>query len=120
MERLFQHVALDHDDFGLNQSKIVAIESKKSERDRQISLRHLRKLECAGKSAQRPTFPHPAPVKTVSALRAHPNHSRIAKERVKFDLRTIMRSANLVQIGEPLNCVKATSRGSKEVVKEEG
>ena len=32
-----------------------------SERDMQISSRNLRKLDCAGKAAQRPTFPHPAP-----------------------------------------------------------
>ncbi|MGP0060599.1 MAG: hypothetical protein ACLPID_15040 [Beijerinckiaceae bacterium] len=53
--------ALDHDDFGLNQSKIMnVIDSKDLERDMQISLRNLRKLDCAGKAAQRPTFPHPA------------------------------------------------------------
>ncbi|MGP0060051.1 MAG: PAS-domain containing protein [Beijerinckiaceae bacterium] len=52
----------DHDDSGLNQSKIVhVIDSKNSEGDMQISSRNLRKLDCAGKTAQRPTFPHPAP-----------------------------------------------------------
>jgi hypothetical protein len=51
--------ALDHDDFGLNQSKIMnVIDSKNLERDGQISLRNLRKLDCAGKPV--PTFPHPA------------------------------------------------------------
>jgi hypothetical protein len=50
---------LDHDDFGLNQSKIMnVIDSNKLERDMQISLRNLRKLDCAGKPV--PTFPHPA------------------------------------------------------------
>ncbi len=53
--------SLDHDDFGLIQSKIVnVIDSKNLERDRQISLRNLRKLDCAGKPAQCSTFPHPA------------------------------------------------------------
>ncbi|MGP0060760.1 MAG: hypothetical protein ACLPID_15880 [Beijerinckiaceae bacterium] len=42
------------------QSKIIVIDSKDLERDAQISLRNLRKLDCAGKAAQRPTFPHPA------------------------------------------------------------
>jgi hypothetical protein len=51
--------ALDHDDFGLNQSKIIVIDSYKLERDMQISLRNLRKLDCAGKAAQRPTFHYP-------------------------------------------------------------
>ncbi|MGP0059355.1 MAG: hypothetical protein ACLPID_08730, partial [Beijerinckiaceae bacterium] len=50
----------DHDDFVLIQSKIIVIDSDKIERDRQISLRNLRKLDCAGKAAQRATFPHPA------------------------------------------------------------
>ncbi len=36
------------------------IDSYKLERDTQISLRNLRKLDCAGKAAQRPNFPHPA------------------------------------------------------------
>ncbi|MGP0061416.1 MAG: hypothetical protein ACLPID_19260 [Beijerinckiaceae bacterium] len=36
------------------------IDSNNLERDAQISLRNLRKLDCAGKAAQRPTFPHPA------------------------------------------------------------
>ncbi|MGP0059114.1 MAG: hypothetical protein ACLPID_07500, partial [Beijerinckiaceae bacterium] len=50
---------LDHDDFGLIQSKIMnVIDSKYLERDMQISLRNLRKLDCAGKPV--PTFPHPA------------------------------------------------------------
>ncbi|MGP0061126.1 MAG: sulfite reductase subunit alpha [Beijerinckiaceae bacterium] len=50
---------LDHDDFGLNQSKIMnVIDSNKLERDAQISLRNPRKLDCAGKPV--PTFPHPA------------------------------------------------------------
>jgi hypothetical protein len=44
----------------LIQSKIIVIDSKDLERDMQISLRNLRKLDCAGKPAQRPTFPHPA------------------------------------------------------------
>jgi hypothetical protein len=49
---------LDHDDFGLIQSKIMnVIDSNKIERDMQISLRNLRKLDCAGKPV--PTFPHP-------------------------------------------------------------
>ncbi|MGP0060695.1 MAG: hypothetical protein ACLPID_15550 [Beijerinckiaceae bacterium] len=56
-----RETTLDHDDFGLNQSKIMkVIDSHKLERDRQISLRNLRKLDCTGKAAQRPTFPHPA------------------------------------------------------------
>jgi hypothetical protein len=51
----------DHDDFGLMRSKIMnVIDSKKLERDRQISLRNLREPDCAGKAAQRPAFPHPA------------------------------------------------------------
>jgi hypothetical protein len=51
--------ALDHDDFGLIQSKIMnVIDSNNVERDMQISLRNLRKLDCAGKPV--PTFPHPA------------------------------------------------------------
>ncbi len=41
----------DHDDFGLNQSKIIVIDSNKLERDTQISPRNLRKLDCAGKPA---------------------------------------------------------------------
>jgi hypothetical protein len=114
MECLFQHLALDHDDFGLNQSKIIVIESNKFERDMRMSLRNLRKLICAGKPAQHPTFPHPAPVKTVSALRARSNHSRMAKERAKFDLRTIMRSANLVQVGGAPEQRQGHVRGSKE------
>jgi hypothetical protein len=57
--RLFLDDALDHDDFGLIQSKIMnVIDSNKLERDMQISLRNLRKLDCAGKPV--PTFPHPA------------------------------------------------------------
>jgi hypothetical protein len=45
----------------LNQSKIMnVIDSKGLERDRRSSSRNLRKLDCAGKAAQRPTFPHPA------------------------------------------------------------
>jgi putative membrane protein insertion efficiency factor len=53
-------LAQDHvHDFGLNQSKVMnVIDSKSSERDRQISLRNLRKLDCVGKPV--PTFPHPA------------------------------------------------------------
>ncbi len=35
------------------------IDSNKLERDAHISLCNLRKLECAGKAAQRPTFPIP-------------------------------------------------------------
>jgi hypothetical protein len=54
-----EEVALDHDDFGLNQSKIMnVIDSNKLERDMQISLRNLHKLDCAGKPDS--TFPHPA------------------------------------------------------------
>jgi hypothetical protein len=62
---------LDHDDFGLNQSKIMNVsDSNNPERDAQISLRrlrkldpqissrNLRKLDCVGKPV--PTFPHPA------------------------------------------------------------
>jgi hypothetical protein len=51
---------LDHvHDFGLKQSKIMnVIDSYNLERDMQISLRNLRKLDCAGKPV--PTFPHPA------------------------------------------------------------
>ena len=37
------------------------IATNKLERDRQISLRNLRELDCAGKPAQRSTFSHPAP-----------------------------------------------------------
>ncbi|MGO9025859.1 MAG: hypothetical protein ACLQIQ_16415 [Beijerinckiaceae bacterium] len=49
---------LDHDDFGLNPSKIMnVIDSKDLERDMQISLRNLRELDCAGKPAS--TFSHP-------------------------------------------------------------
>ena len=42
---------LDHDDFGLNQSKIIvnAIDSNNVERDRQLSLRNPRELDRAGK-----------------------------------------------------------------------
>ncbi len=62
--------ALDHDDFGLNQSKVMietsdisdvfrnVIDPKSVELDMQISSRNLRKLDCAGKPV--PTFPHPA------------------------------------------------------------
>jgi protein ImuB len=51
---------LDHDDFGSNRSEIMnVIDSKVLERDRQISPRNLRKLECGGKPGS--TFPHPAP-----------------------------------------------------------
>ncbi len=50
---------LDHDDFGLNQSKIVdVIDSNNLARHAQISVRNLRKLDCAGKAG--PSFPHPA------------------------------------------------------------
>jgi hypothetical protein len=41
-----QTETLDHDDFGLIQSKIIVIDSNK--------------IDCPGKAAQRPTFPHPA------------------------------------------------------------
>jgi hypothetical protein len=52
---------LDHDDFGLNQSKIMnVIDCKNKERNTLLSSRSLRKLNCAGKAAQRPGFPHPA------------------------------------------------------------
>ncbi len=51
--------SLDHDDFGLNQSKVMnVIDFESLERDRQISLRNLRKLDCAGKPVS--TFPHSA------------------------------------------------------------
>jgi hypothetical protein len=49
--------APDHDDFGLNQSKIIVMDSSNLERDSRSSLRDLRKPDCAGKAAQRPTFP---------------------------------------------------------------
>ena len=50
---------LDHDDFGLIQSKIMnVIDSNNLERDSQISSRNLLKLDCAGNPV--PTFPHPA------------------------------------------------------------
>jgi hypothetical protein len=50
---------LNHDDFGLIQSKIMnVIDSKDWERGAQISLRNLRRLDRAGKPV--PTFPHPA------------------------------------------------------------
>ena len=56
-----RQIALDHDDFELIQSKIMnVIDSNKLELDAQISSRYLCKLDCAGKAAQRPTFPHPA------------------------------------------------------------
>jgi two-component system chemotaxis response regulator CheB len=60
----------DHDDFGLNQSKIMnVIDSDNLERERQMSLRNLRELDGAGKIAQRPTFPNPAQAPTArSAL----------------------------------------------------
>src|ERR1039458_4616601 len=59
----------DHDDFGLNQSKVInVIDANNLERDRQISLRNPRKLDCAGKAVQRPTFPHPAPGETTNRL----------------------------------------------------
>ena len=53
-------MALDHvHDFGLLQSKIMnVIDSNKLERDMQISLRNLHKLDWAGKPV--PAFPHPA------------------------------------------------------------
>jgi tRNA (guanine-N7-)-methyltransferase len=52
---------LDHDDFGLNQSKLMnVIDSKSLERDMQIGSGNLREPDCAEKAAQRPTFPHPA------------------------------------------------------------
>jgi hypothetical protein len=35
--------------------------SKPPARDARSSLRNLRKLDCAGKAAQRPSFPSPAP-----------------------------------------------------------
>ena len=51
---------LDHDDFGLNQLKIMnAVDSNKFERDSEISSCNLRERDCTGK-AQRRTFPHPA------------------------------------------------------------
>ena len=52
---------IGHDDFGLNQSKIMnVIDSNNLERDMRSSSRNLRELDCAGKAAQRPTFPHSA------------------------------------------------------------
>jgi gas vesicle protein GvpN len=49
----------DHDDLGLNQSKIMnVIDANNLERDAQISLRNLRELDCAGKPL--PAFSHPA------------------------------------------------------------
>ena len=46
----------DHDDFGMTQSKITnVIDSNKLERDAQISLRNLPKLECGEKPARRLT-----------------------------------------------------------------
>ncbi|MGP0061332.1 MAG: glycosyltransferase family 4 protein [Beijerinckiaceae bacterium] len=65
-------VPRDHDEFGLHQSKLMhetsdisgvfinVVDSKSLERDTQTSSGNLRKLDCAGKAAQRPTFPHPA------------------------------------------------------------
>jgi hypothetical protein len=55
--------ALDHvHDLGPIRSKVMnVIDSKGGERDRQISPHNLRKLDCAGKPAQRSGFPHPAP-----------------------------------------------------------
>ncbi|MGO9008431.1 MAG: hypothetical protein ACLQIQ_17775 [Beijerinckiaceae bacterium] len=48
-----------HDDFGFNQSKIMrVIDCENLQRDRQISLRNPRELDCAGKPV--PTFPYPA------------------------------------------------------------
>ena len=49
----------DRDEFGLNQSKVIVIDSNNPERDTQISLRNLREFDGAGKAAQRPTFPQP-------------------------------------------------------------
>jgi hypothetical protein len=58
-EKCGSRSGLDRDDFGLNQSKIMnVIDSNNLERDMQISLRNLRKLDCAGKPV--PTFPDPA------------------------------------------------------------
>jgi apolipoprotein N-acyltransferase len=49
----------DHDEFGSNRSKFMnVIDSKNLERDAQISLRTLSKLDCAGKPVS--AFPHPA------------------------------------------------------------
>jgi hypothetical protein len=54
---------LDHDDFGLNQSKIIKRDRfNELEQDAQISLCNLRKLDCAGKPVA--PFPHLAPVRT--------------------------------------------------------
>jgi precorrin-3B synthase len=62
---------LDHDDFGLHQSEIMnVIDSNNVERAAQTSPRNLRKLDCAGKAAQRPTFPHPALASWLERLAA--------------------------------------------------
>jgi hypothetical protein len=60
ISRAVANVVVDHvHDFAFNQSKIMnVIDSNKIERDMQISLRNLRKLDYAGKPV--PTFPHPA------------------------------------------------------------
>lgn len=80
---------LDHDDSGLNQSKVMAetsdisdvfmnvIDSHNLERDLRISLRNLRKLECAGKPV--PTFPHPALAQIGNGRLAHEPPDRVNK-----------------------------------------
>ncbi|MGP0061679.1 MAG: hypothetical protein ACLPID_20620 [Beijerinckiaceae bacterium] len=57
---------IDHDDFGLNQSKVIVIDSHNLERDMQISLRNLHELDCAEKSVA--TFPLSAPGETTNRL----------------------------------------------------
>ncbi len=94
---------LDHDDFGLIQSKgMNVINSNNLERDRQISLRNLRKLDCAGKPV--PTFPHPALVEArrVMALCAVCGYCngycdvfRGASRRLDFQVSDLHHLANL-------------------------
>jgi len=76
---------LDHNDFGPNRSKVMnVIDSEAFERDRQISSRNLGKLDCAGKPAQRATFPHPA--LATFALKSAANISVYARNRDYHDL----------------------------------
>jgi hypothetical protein len=78
---------LDHDDFGFIQSKIMnVIGSNKIERDMQISLRNLRKLDCAGKAAERPTFPHPALGSPAAASSSMSDPTLCAESRQEFSL----------------------------------
>jgi hypothetical protein len=54
---------LDHDEFGSNRSEFMnVIDSRNVEREMQISLCNLHKLDCAGKPVS--TFPHPAPAQS--------------------------------------------------------